>query len=87
MCWEGCEEGSSRAKNKASEKHKGQLAYEYTEAAKESTGVYKDLQGTFNDSLYEIKDVADLKRKGSMFDAGLIDSSPSPKCGSVDYAR
>jgi hypothetical protein len=67
-----------QTRKRAGDKHKRQLAREYSEAAKQSTEVSEDLQGTINDGLHEIEDVADLKRERNMFETGAS-SNGSPK--------
>ena len=56
------------ARNKFIERHKARLTREYSEAAKESTEVYKDLHGTFDDGLCETNDMADVERGEACFE-------------------
>ena len=56
------------ARNKLTERRKERLAREYSEAAKESTEVYKDLHGTFDDGLFETNDVDDVERGEACFE-------------------
>jgi hypothetical protein len=56
------------ARNKFTEIHKERLAREYSEAAKESTEVCKDLHGTFDDGLCETSDVDDVERGEACFE-------------------
>jgi hypothetical protein len=56
------------ARNKFTERHKERLAREYSEAAKESTEVCKDLHGTFDDGLCEPSDVDGVERGEAYFE-------------------